>query len=71
MIRKLPFDELVDAVDGLSVEEQKELLHLVHCRLAERERQRVVADVIEARAEMASGQASLLDLTELSRDLRG
>lgn len=69
MIRKLPFDELVDAVDALSADDQKELLHLIRCRLAERERHRVVADVGQARTEIANGQARLLNLAELFRDL--
>lgn len=70
MIGKLAFDELVEAVEGLSTEDQTELVHLLQRRLAERERRRVVADVAEARAEMASGQARLLDLVDLSQDLR-
>jgi hypothetical protein len=69
MIRKLAFDEVVDAVDGLSTDEQVELVHLIRRRLAERERQRVVADISEARAEMAAGKAQRLDLDELFEDL--
>ena len=69
MIRKLAFDEVVDAVDRLSADEQVELVHLIRRRLADRERQRVVADVSEGRAEMSAGKADRLDLDALFADL--
>jgi hypothetical protein len=69
MIRKLAFDEVLEAVDRLSVDEQVELVHLVRRRLVERERERVVADVREARADRAAGRAQLLDLDEITKDL--
>jgi|694.fasta_scaffold31411_6 hypothetical protein len=69
MIRKLAFDEVLEAVDRLSVDEQAELVHLVRRRLVERERERVVADVREARADRAAGRAQLLDLDEITKDL--
>lgn len=70
MIRKLAFDEVVDAIDELTPDEQVELVHLIRCRLADRDRQRLVSDVSEARAEMAAGKALRLDLDELADDLR-
>jgi len=69
MIRKLAFDEVVDAVDSLSADEQVELVHLIRRRLAQRERQRIISDVSEARAEMAAGKADRLDLDALFADL--
>jgi len=69
MIRKLAFDEVVEAIEGLSADDQMELVHLIRRRLAENGRQRVIADVLEAKAEMAAGRAKRLDLDELSREL--
>ena len=69
MIRKLAFDEVVEAVDRLSQEEQFDLLHLIHRRLAEQGRKRVVADVQEARAEFAAGKAERLNLDALANEL--
>ena len=71
MIRKLAFDEVVDAIEGLSPDEQSELIHLIRCRLAERGRQQLIAEVGEARAEMAAGKARRLNLDELSREIEG
>lgn len=70
MIRKLAFDEVVDAIDELSVDEQVELVHLLRSRLADRDRQRLIAEVSVARAELAAGKATRLDLDELTDDLR-
>ena len=69
MIRKLAFDEVVEAIEGLSADDQMELVHLIRRRLAENGRQRVIADVLEAKAEMAVGRARRLNLDELAREL--
>jgi hypothetical protein len=69
VIRKLAFDEVVEAIEGLSADDQMELVHLIRRRLAENGRRRVMADVHEAKAEMQSGQARRLDLDELAREL--
>ncbi|MFM9058879.1 MAG: hypothetical protein ACKOSQ_07140 [Planctomycetaceae bacterium] len=70
MIRKLAFDEVLDAIDELTPDEQVELVHLIRSRLADRDRQRLIAEVGVARAEMAAGKATRLDLDELADDLR-
>jgi hypothetical protein len=69
VIRKLAFDEVVEAIDGLSADDQMELVHLIRRRLAENGRRRVIADVLEAKAEMQAGRARRLDLDELAREL--
>jgi|694.fasta_scaffold46763_9 hypothetical protein len=71
MIRKLAFDEVVDAIDRLSPDEQIEIVHLIRCRLAEQGRQRIIADVREARDEAAAGRAQRLNLDELAKEIRG
>jgi len=71
MIRKLAFDEVVDAIDRLSPDEQIEIVHLIRCRLAEQGRQRIIADVREGRDEAAAGTAQRLNLDELAKEIRG
>lgn len=71
MIQNLGFDEVVDAIDRLSPDEQIEIIHLIRCRLAERGRQRIIADVREARDEVAAGRAQRLNLDELAKEIRG
>jgi hypothetical protein len=70
MIRKLAFDEVVEAVDRLSAEEKSDLLHLLQRRLADQERSRLAADIKEARAEFAAGKAKLLDIDALTAELQ-
>lgn len=70
MIRKLAFDEVVDAIDELSPDEQVELVQLIRSRLTDRDRQRLIAEVGVARAEVAAGKATRLALDELADDLR-
>jgi hypothetical protein len=70
MIRKMPFDEVVEAVDSLCADDQKELMNLLQRRIAEQGRRQIVSDVVEGRNEMAQGRATLLDIDDLARDLR-
>ncbi len=58
MIRKLAFDEIVEAFDGLTPEEQADLVHLMKRRLAHLGRQRVVAEVKEARQDVDAGRVT-------------
>lgn len=69
MIRKPAFDEVVEAIDRLSHEEQADLLRLIHHRLAERGRQRVIAEVAEAREDASHGQVRPLRVEEFLRDI--
>src|SRR5208282_3647574 len=46
-----PFDQALDAVEGLPEDAQIELLDVVRRRLAERGRRRVIKEVTEAEAE--------------------
>lgn len=70
MIHKPAFDEVVEAVDRLSHEEQADLLRLIHHRLAEHGRQRVIADVSEAREDVLQGKAWPLQIEEFLRDVQ-
>lgn len=63
------FDEVLDAVEHLPVEQQADLVEVVRRRLAERGRRQIVADAREARAEFAAGQTRATSVDELMRGL--
>ena len=52
------FDELLEAVERLPDESQAELVEVIGRRLAERGRQRIAAEVRQARQEFAEGKCS-------------
>ena len=58
MTQRIRFDELLEAVEALPDEAQAELVDVIHRRLAERGRKRVVREVRQARKEFAEGKCS-------------
>jgi len=50
------FGEVLDAVEELDYEEQKELVEVLKRRIDERWRARLLADIEEGRREFASGK---------------
>jgi hypothetical protein len=65
------FSEIVDAADGLSVDEQMTLLEILRRRIAERNRQRLLRDVEEARDEFATGKARVASVSEIMDEAAG
>lgn len=63
------FDEVLDAIEHLPVEQQEDLVDVVRRRLAERGRKRIVADAREAREEFAAGKTSAKSIDSLMREL--
>jgi hypothetical protein len=63
------FDELLDAVEHLSPEDQADLVAVIQRRLAERGRQRIVAEVHEARTEFEKGQTKQTNANDLIREI--
>lgn len=63
------FGDVLDAVGGLSVEEQYALVDIVAHRLAAEGRRQVVADVQEARRDFAAGACRLVSLDELKDEI--
>jgi hypothetical protein len=63
------FDELLDAVEHLSPEEQADLILVIQRRLAAQGRQRVVSDVHEARLEFDRGTARPASVQDLLREI--
>jgi len=65
----MPFGEVLEAADRLSQEEQEELIAILHRRLADAARRRLVADVQEARQEFAEGRCSPATPDDLMREI--
>ena len=65
------FSEILDAADGLSVDDQETLLEILQRRIAERNRARLVRDVAEAHAEFANGQARPASVREIMDEVGG
>jgi hypothetical protein len=63
------FNDLLEAVDRLSPDEQADLIAVVRRRLIERARQRVIADAEEARAEFERGEAKPVTVDELMGEI--
>jgi hypothetical protein len=69
MARRIPFDELVEAVESLPEEAQAELVDVIRRRLAERGRERVVEEVRHARKESAEGRCSFATPDDVIREI--
>ena len=69
MAETLAFGEVLEAADHLSQEEQEELIAILHRRLAQAARQRLVADVQEARRDFAAGRCLPATPDELMREI--
>lgn len=69
MLDAATFDEVLDAIEHLPEEQQADLVELVRRRLAERGRQRIIADAREARAEHAAGRTRPTSIEDLMREI--
>ena len=69
MTHVLPFGEVLEAADHLSQEEQEELIAILHRRLAQAARERLAAEIQEARQEFAEGHCSRATPDELMREI--
>jgi hypothetical protein len=61
-------DEVLDAADKLSADEQQELIAIQNRRLAEAGGRRVAAEVRQARTEFAAGQCRPATAADLLRE---
>ena len=69
MPRVLPFGEVLEAADHLSQDEQEELIAILHRRLAQAARQRLAAEIQEARQEFSEGRCSPATPDDLMREI--
>ena len=65
------FAEIVDAADQLSTDEQQTLVEILNRRLADRNRERLVRDVKEARDEFANGTAQPAPVKQIMDEVSG
>jgi hypothetical protein len=63
------FDEVLEAIEHLPIDEQADLLEVVRRRLAERGRQRVVDEVRQARSEFGAGATKPTSVDDLMREI--
>ena len=69
MAHVLQFGEVLEAADHLSQDEQEELIGILHRRLAQASRQRLVAEIKESRQEFAEGRCLPTTPSELMREI--
>ena len=69
MSQQLRFDEVLDAADQLSLDEQRELIAILNRRLALAGRQRLLEEVEEARKDFAAGKCLPATPDEIMRDI--
>jgi hypothetical protein len=65
----MPFGDVVEAADQLSPEEQQALIDILHRRLAQAGRQRLAAEVQEARKDFEESRCHPVKADELMREI--
>jgi hypothetical protein len=65
----LPFGDVLEAADRLTPDEQHDLIAILNRRLAQAARQRVAADIQEARQEFAAGRRTPATADEIMREI--
>jgi hypothetical protein len=66
----MPFGEVLEAVDKLSLEEQEALIAVLHRRLIERRREELAKDMQHAQQEFEAGQCQPVTPAELMKEIR-
>ena len=69
MTHGMPFGEVLEAADHLSQDEQQELIAILNRRLAQANRQRLAAEIQEARQDFAEGRCLPASPDELMREI--
>lgn len=65
------FSDVVDAADSLTVDKQETLIQILRRRIAKQNRDALVRDVADARAEFASGNTRATSVKDLMDEVRG
>ena len=69
MEQAIPFREVLDAVENLSLDEQETLLDIVKRRLTDRVRHRLASDIEESRMEFAQNCCRAVTVESLMEEL--
>lgn len=65
----MPFDEVLEAVDKLSLEEQEALIEVLHRRIIEHRREELAKEIQQAQQEFRAGQCQPVTPTELIKEI--
>ncbi len=65
----MPFGEVLEAIDKLSLEEQETLADVLHRRIIEQRREELAREIQEARAEFQAGQCHPVTPEELTKEI--
>jgi hypothetical protein len=63
------FQQTLEVVEQLSVDEQETLIDIVRRRLADQGRKRIARDVVEARDEQQAGQGKKTTVEDLMKEI--
>jgi hypothetical protein len=69
MEKLIPFGDVLEAADKLSLEEQEALLEVLHRRLIERRRDELARDIQQAQEELRAGQCRPVTPEELMKEI--
>ena len=69
MPKALPFGEVLEGIDALSLEDQEILKEILHRRIIERRREELVQDVQQAQQEFQAGQCRPATPEELTKEI--
>jgi type VI protein secretion system component VasF len=65
----MSFSEVVDAVTSLSLEEQESLMEIIHRRMIEQGRQRILADIQEAHRDYRADQTQPASVDSIVKEI--
>ena len=69
MPKALPFGEVLEGIEALSLEDQEILRDILHRRIIERRREELVHDVQQARQEFQAGDCRPVTPEELMNEI--
>ena len=63
------FDDVLDTITAMPADDQEDLVRIVQRRLSDQRRAKLVADVLQAHAEFARGEARIATVEEIMREI--
>jgi hypothetical protein len=69
-VHSLSFQDLVDAVESMPLDDQSMLVELINKRIIEKRRAELIAEIHEARSAFKSGEVKRGTFEDLMKDLK-
>ena len=69
MAQTMPFGEVLEAIDHLSLDEQETLIDILHRRIADQGRRKLLAEIEAARKEFTEGQCQPATADDLMKEI--